>query len=340
MTGRHRSQLVDAVVALVPSGPATYRWCGRERRVVAPAAEHTIGTDELRSFLVDRIGSELYRSFYLSGSPRSDDNLPKRASHVDPMAFVEHLSQANAGRGAWTSGWEVLGDEDGLVILRRSDLKVWAAPQEVLAEAWPITVGTTIQVLMPKELRALSPGFYMAVGDIDVESGTGADPLTRLYFNLATAGAASFIAAVTALLNEAGLAFRAKVVNDPDGFDRCDAGVLYVRRGDLGQLRPILDRVRRAVACHLSAASPAFTFELAAGISAADDPGLTDESFGSNRCAVVAEGLVRAYEKGLEAADARVDAVEACLVEHGIRPEAPYLGDGLDDPYAALKLVA
>ena len=51
----------------------------------------------------------------------------------------------------------------------------------------------------------------------------------RLYFHLAPAGAAPFVAAATRQLNAGRIPFRLKVLNDPSTFGRCDAGVLYLR---------------------------------------------------------------------------------------------------------------
>jgi HopA1 effector protein family len=73
---------------------------------------------------------------------------------------------------------------------------------------------------------------------------------------------------------------------------------------------------------------PAFTLELAPGVGLSEnDP--EAESFGSRRCALLAEGIVRAHEQGIVRDSARVDAVAARFVEAGVLIDAPYLDPSL-----------
>ena len=198
MSVDYRNQLAAAVAAVEIIQPTAYRWCGRERKIVPPALAEAMQPNELRSYLVDRLQSELYERFYITGSPKADDNMPWRPPRGDRNAFSELLSDANVGSGARTGGWEVLGDEDNLVILRREELKVWVPPGEILADEWPLVVGTKVRVRLPKELRALSPGFYLALGDDDLDEAESTEPIARIYFDLESSGGSVFIAAVTA----------------------------------------------------------------------------------------------------------------------------------------------
>jgi HopA1 effector protein family len=339
MSVDYRKQLAAAVAALEIIQPTAYRWCGRERKIVTPALAEAMQPNELRSYLVDRLKSELYERFYITGSPKADDNMPWRPPRGDRNAFLELLSDANVGSGARTGGWEVLGDEHNLVILRREELKVWVPPGEILADEWPLVVGTKVRVRLPKELRALSPGFYLALGDDDLDEAESTEPIARIYFDLESSGGSVFIAAVTRLLNDMALAFRTKVLDDPGTYRRCDSGVLYVRRSDLGRLPRVLGQIHAAIAKHLKPATPAFTFFLAPGVASADDPGIPGQSFGMSRCALTAEGLVRAYEQGARTVAARAQVVESCFLERGLRPEAPYLNQAMDNPYGELKAV-
>jgi hypothetical protein len=86
--------------------------------------------------------------------------------------------------------------------------------------------------------------------------------------------------------------------------------------------------VASALADHLPARVPAFTLELAPGVGAAeaDDSG---ESFGVRRCALLADGIVRAHERRITGAGARIDAVAARFAEDGVQIDAPYLEPSL-----------
>jgi hypothetical protein len=49
------------------------------------------------------------------------------------------------------------------------------------------------------------------------------------------------------------------------------------------------------------------------------------QSFGIQRCALLADGIVRAHEQGVVGIDARVEAVAARFAEDGVAIDAPYL---------------
>ena len=63
------------------------------------------------------------------------------------------------------------------------------------------------------------------------------------------------------------------------------------------------------------------------GVGLAEDP--DGESFGVRRCALLADGVVRAHEQRLVTTDERVDAVAARFAEDGVAIDAPYLEPAL-----------
>jgi hypothetical protein len=83
----------------------------------------------------------------------------------------------------------------------------------------------------------------------------------------------------------------------------------------------------------LEPGTPALTKKLAPGLALAEDPG-RGESFGLTRCQTIAEGIVRAYERGRESLEERQATVEEALAEAGVDPAAPYLNSGSEDTYA------
>ncbi len=92
-------------------------------------------------------------------------------------------------------------------------------------------IGDLVAVRLPAGLPAFSPGFYIARGDRGF-SAEGPRLLDRCYLDLRPEGAVPFVRETTRRLNRAGLAFVAKVVDDPSGFDRRDSAVLVVERRD------------------------------------------------------------------------------------------------------------
>jgi len=160
----------------------------------------------------------------------------------------------------------------------------------------------------------------------------GSEPLIRFYWHIDPEGAAPLVRAITTSLNDAGYAFRFKVLNDPSHFTRCDAAVLYTHKSDYGAIVPILERIYSEVARNLKPFTPVFTKQLAFGLGFAEDPGGA-ESFGMHRCRILAEGLVRAHDLRHQELKTRVSTVLETLEAEGIRIEAPFLNPGSVDNY-------
>ena len=188
-------------------------------------------------------------------------------------------------------------------------------------------VGAEVSVRFPKELPFASPGFYTALSDLDM-SGASGEPMVRLYFHVTPQGAAPLVNVVTSTLNAGGVMFRVKIADSPERYERCDTAVLYARAADFDALRPTLREVRRSIA--LKPLTPAFTKPLAAGIGLAEHP-TTGESFGTDRCRLLAAAIVAA---GRQRRSDRIAAVEAHLAAHGVDLDAPYLVHSPLDRYA------
>jgi hypothetical protein len=131
----------------------------------------------------------------------------------------------------------------------------------------------------------------------------------------------------TERLNAAGLAFRLKVVDDPDGFDRCDTAVFAFQRVDRERALRHMIAVHRDLRGHLDPAVPAMTKRLAPGLAFAEDPH-GGRSFGGHRCDLLAEAIVSAGERGAVEIDARLQHVAARFAQAGTSVERPHLGPG------------
>jgi hypothetical protein len=187
----------------------------------------------------------------------------------------------------------------------------------------PIEPGAGVRLRLPKELLGISPGYYFALSDREDPSHEHTRQV-RVYWNLRAEGAEVFLHAATSRLNEARLFFKLKVLNDPTSYIRCDAGVVYVSQDDFPAVGGVLSRVYGEVSRYLKPGVPAFTKPLAAGVGLAEDPG-QGESFGQNRCRLLAEGLIRAHEQRVRSLDARFQVVMDCYRAAGVRLDRPYL---------------
>jgi hypothetical protein len=167
--------------------------------------------------------------------------------------------------------------------------------------------GAAASLRLPKELPALSPGFWFAVGDAPVERFD-----VRVYWNVTAAGAPALVEAITSRLNRAEIPYRLKVADHPFRFDRCDAAVLYLDADAFRSARTTLREL--ASGARLEPAIPALTLELAPGVGLAEDDG--GESFGARRCALIADAVVEGR--------GRLDAVAERFAAEGVDIDAPY----------------
>ena len=164
--------------------------------------------------------------------------------HRRTRGWSAAMSQANAGRGSWEPGWTVErldGDE-----------AVVAGPRCARASRWPTAAadggrpGAAVSVRLPKELPALSPGFYTAVGDA-ADTRPRREPRARLLARHAGRRSGARAARSRRDSTAQRVPFRLKVADHPFRLDRCDAAVLYLPRRRV--------RARRARCCATVAAS-------------------------------------------------------------------------------------
>lgn len=278
-----------------------------------------------RPSLEEALATELYDRLYLC--PRSADETARGDDDLGRRDLIAGLSAANVGSGTWEPGWTLVeaeaAAEDGRLAVRRDGLTFWADPADVRPEAVP-----ACRVRTAKELRFWSPGYYTALGDADddPDDPTGDGRLVRYYWHLTPAAAVPLVRAATTLLNGDGLPFRLKVLDDPAGFRRADAAVLFVRRRDAGVVAEAVGRIHETVAGGLRPEVPLFTHRLADGLSSAEDPD-GDLSFGQDRCLLAARGLVRAFvqDGGGSTAEGRLRAIVQAFLEAGLDPARPDL---------------
>ncbi len=323
-------QQVEAALRVVTIlSPTRFAWFDQASPPLPRKTLRALDAGAARAHLVSQLRQRLYTGFYCPGSPTPDAAPPTRPARCPD--FIHALSCANSGKGGWTSGWLVRSVEGDGVVGERDEIR-FLAPAGSWRESsgGAVRIGATVDFLTPKEQLGVSPGHYLARSD--VELGTN-DDLVRVYWNTTAAGALLLMASLTHAMNDLGLCFRFKVIGDPDGFTRCDSAVLYLRQDDFERAAPALARAYAAAAREIEPAVPAFAKRLASGVGLAEDPTET-MSFGWNRCGLVAEAIIDAHERGIDALARRVDRVRERFAEAGLNLEAPYLNPGASDRYA------
>ena len=322
-----------ALEAVVIDSPISFSWFGKRTGALPPRIRKAMGAATMRAYLRRNLEARLYRDFYCRGcaTPTEDASSPHASPGLTP--FLLALSAANVGSGWREPEWTVRSVEDGRVVVQRDGLSVWVSRSETYAAAQgELRTGDQCHVHFPKELLKRFPGFYMALGNEGITQNP-ATRVVRFYWNLQSGGAPLLLAAATQTLNSAKIPFHLKVLSDADLYNRCDAGVLYVEKLDY-------PRVAYAVRCmyaglykYLKPATPVFTKQLAPGLALAEEPPGSTESFGTNRCGLLAEGLIRAYEQAIEPLSARMDVVAESFGDAGVTLNSPFLNPGSTDDY-------
>jgi hypothetical protein len=327
------SEQVEAVIrATTFHSRMSYSWFGKLSPHLHASVRRALTPQIERKCLLYNLQFQLYKDFYCRGFPSPAEQEVINGQDVGVTSFVRQLSVANAGNGYCSDGWSVHTVKGCNVVVRGAGLKLWVRPRDCLIPRDALLKsGTRLGLRFPKELLSISPGFYVALGDKELV-GDSSQALVRFYWNLTPEGSISFMRKATFLLNKAEVPFKIKVVNDPVRFTRRDAVVLYIRKVDYRQVSKPMERIYPQVVRSLKNGEPAFTKQLAMGVGLAEDPG-QGESFGSHRCRILAEGLVRAYEQRKKSVQEQLQVVTECFQENGINLNKPFVTSAVVDDY-------
>ena len=255
------------------------------------------------------------------------------------LGFYERLHESNQGDGYFDPGWLILREEsDGSLAVSKGGLRLHIELDKHLQPAQKTAVvGDTVAILMPK--NRVQNGFYMAVGNAGlnrVEDAQVQSVTVRIYFNLTPDGAVAVMDSLTQRLNEMGIPFSFKVLYNPKDYGRYDSGVLYFDKRDYQKVRQVLPDVYGENKSQFQPEIPLFTMQLAPGLGLAEEPNqkfASVESFGMNRCQIVANGLLEAWNKGDESPESRMKAIAKYFSIFGIDIESPYLNPKSEDIY-------
>ena len=203
--------------------------------------------------------------------------MPDGGARVGVERTLSHeLAAANEGTGCVEPDWRVVGEEAGRLVVQRDGLRLWVAADDIAGRRG----GDRRHRLRPaarRPARVLAGLLHRPRRSQLL--GRAPRILDRFYLDLRPEGAVPFVRVATRRLNAEGLAFFAKVADDPAGFDRRDSAVLVFERRDRRRALAGAEEVRTAVAPFLDGGVPAMTLPMAPGLAFAEDPG-GGESFG------------------------------------------------------------
>jgi hypothetical protein len=292
----------------------------------------------------------------LSLNAEPTDYLPHKSLENNSILGIdrqlyEQLHENNHGIGYFDPDWQVLRREpDGSLAVTKGGLtmhieSISLAPAKQARHLEPMMqsakVGDLIDIWMPK--NRLQDGCYVAVSNIgqkvqanfDTDLGRG-----RIYLNLTPSGAIAMMEGLTLELNNEAIPFSFQVPYNYSAYGRYDSGVLYFERHDYPTVRKVLQAVYAQHQSHFHPETPLFTKFLAPGLSLAEEPNqkfVAQESFGMNRCQIVANALLEAWQKGKNSVEERIQTIYKHFAKFGIDLQRPYLNPCSEDIYYPLS---
>ncbi|MDJ0735412.1 MAG: T3SS effector HopA1 family protein [Nostocaceae cyanobacterium] len=258
------------------------------------------------------------------------------------VGFYQRLDNSNNGTGYFDSGWSIVREEsDGSLAVIKGGLRLHIERDKHLATSeQSATVGDSVAIHMPKNL--VQNGFYVAVSNLETNRLEKDQSVTvRVYFNFTPEGAIAVMGSLTQKLNQIEIPFHFKVLYNPKDYERHDSGVLYFDKSDYEVVGEVLQTVYAQHQSHFQSETPLFTLEIAPGLGLAEEPDFQfaeQESFGINRCQIVANGLLEAWYQGDDSTEGRMRAILKQFSMLGIDLQRVYLNANSEDIYRSLDI--
>ena len=302
--------------------PARLTWLDGRRLAVAGASLDTTGGVGAAA-----LAGQLYADWYARASP---------SGPVDPGDDVaEALRAAHAAAARFEPGWRAARvSSAGRVLAERGGETRLLHPVDFVCPSrpgLPPQPGVEVLVVARRDSPEPVEGYWMTWG----RGWPPADgrPLVRVYWNVGVEAAPALVSALTAALGGLALPWSLKLPVDARQHARADAAVLYLPRRDYAAAAPALRGVAGALRDRLLAAEPPLALRLTAGVALAEDPG-GEESFGTSRCRLLAEGIAAAAGAEPPSAPALLTAIRARFTAAGLDPDRPHLEPGSGSEYA------
>jgi hypothetical protein len=296
----------------------------------------------LRNFIYGIYFNASLKSFLTTSNNKSSNtiyplhqNLENHSLHGIDGEFYEALHTSNHGTGYFDADWEVLRKEpDGSLAVIKSGLTMYAETDHHLEASLPAAKrGDLIPVLLPK--NRLQNGFYIAIGNCGQEK----QEIGQIYFNLSSPGAIALTDLLTLQLNTAKIPFSLQILSHPVAFGRYDAVILHFEKPDYPSIHRILQSIYPEIEIYLQSEIPLFSKHLAPGIGLVEEPihkPIPQESFGMNRCQILAIALFEAWEKGIISPEEKIRLIQHHLNEWSVNLEYPYLNPNSEDIYTPI----
>ena len=255
------------------------------------------------------------------------------------LGFYEQLHTSNKSKGFFDADWQIIKQEnDGSLAVKKRDLTLHVERERHLQMGQTdAKLGDVVAIRMPQNL--VQNGFYMAIGNAGRHSNNNSDILVRVYFNLNPEGAVKVMESLTTQLNAIPLPFSFKALYNPEDYRRYDSAVLYFEKSSYKAMEPVLKSIYTKHKSHFGKEVPLFTKILAPGLAIAEEPDhkfSPEESFGLNRCHLVANGYLATWRQGEQSPETKVISILQQFNLAGLEWQRPYLNAHSEDIYTYL----
>jgi hypothetical protein len=298
--------------------------------------------------LLNLIYSIYYEGSLLSevsqGSQKNNQILQKIAAAEIDWEFYEQLEKNNQGKGWFHPDYLVVREEtDGSLAVQYDGATINIQRNRHLQLIHQsATVGDLVAVWIPSS--CIRNNFYMAFGDAvdDFDFGHQENSVKQsvlIYFNFSPEAAIAAMKSVTTKLNAIEVSFSFQVLHNPLNYGRYNSGVLRFNNDSYELVREVLQNFYIENKSNFQPQVPLFTKVLAPGIGLAERPVYrfgSKESFGINRCQIVANALLEAHKNGDESPKTRMKYILQHFDHLGIDLECPYLNPNSEDIYTPL----
>ncbi|MGL5835003.1 MAG: T3SS effector HopA1 family protein [Waterburya sp.] len=268
------------------------------------------------------------------------------------LDFYDRLHQSNQGQGYFDPGWQIIASEiesktedqtEDILVVTKGGLTLHVNVENHLPpEAKNATIGDLVAIRLPK--NRVQNGFYMAVGNTGARQTSEQerkDVTVRIYFNLTAEGAIAIMTSLTTQLNSLAIPFSFKALYNSADYGRHDSAVLYFDSRHYEEIKQVLETVYSQQQEHFQPEIPLFTKQLAPGLALAEEPDhkfSSKDSFGTNRCQIIANGLLAANQSENDTPESRLSAIAKEFDSLGIELERCYLNANSEDIYTPLNL--
>jgi HopA1 effector protein family len=229
--------------------------------------------------------------------------------------------------------------EDGGLWVQGGGLRLYVERDRYLRETeQQAQVGDVVAIRMPK--NRMQNGFYMAVSNLGFSRPQPGDALVRIYFNVTTEGSVAVMRSLTRELNEVSIPFNFKVLYNPKDYNRFDSGVLYFDGQHYNVVAKVLTGLYAECRSHFVPKIPLFTKQIAPGLGVAEEPDqkfADRESFGMNRCQIVANGLLESFHQNRNSLSERMELISNSFITAGIDLQNPHINSGFTGTYYVIE---